>query len=89
MYCRRIWMDISEPVERVPARGEYVVTRGKNGFGSAYLVMSCREVKRVRRKTPERRFALTVQPGHAIADAIQCNPWWVLEWYSRAPRRKV
>lgn len=84
---RSIWMDLPEPVDRIPAAGDYLVTRGKRGWGSAYLIVAWREVRRVGRKTPERRFALTVQPGYPIEEALRFRPW-VLAWYSRTPRRK-
>jgi hypothetical protein len=85
---RSIWMDLSEPIARVPIAGDYLVTRGKNGFGSAYLVLESREVKRVRRMTTQRRFALTVQPGYQVAEALQFDPW-VLHWYARRARCKL
>jgi hypothetical protein len=80
-------MDLSEPVDRIPAAGDYLVTRGKRGWGSAYLIVAWREVRRVGRKTPERRFALTVEPGYPIEEALRFQPW-VVEWNSRTPRRK-
>jgi len=79
-------MDLGEPIDRLPTAGDYLVTKGKRGFGSAYLVTACREVRRLRRRTPERRFALTVQPGYPIEEALLFAPW-VLHWYARAPRR--
>ena len=85
---RSIWMDLSEPVDRIPDAGDYIVTRGKRGWGSAYLITACREVRRVHRKTPERRFALSVQPGYPIEEALRFAPW-ILHWYSREPRRRA
>jgi hypothetical protein len=42
----------------------------------------------VRRQTSERRFALTVQLGCLVEEALRSQKW-VLSWYSKTPRRKL
>jgi hypothetical protein len=65
--------------------GDYVVTKGKRGWGTAYLIVGLRLVRRLRRDTTERRYTLKVQPDQIVQDALRCDPW-ILHWYARVKK---
>jgi len=67
----------------VPAPGEYVVSVGKKGFGSAYLIT------RVKRSPSNPwRFYLTCRRGHTPQDAQAAGFWWEIRWSQRHPGDK-
>ncbi len=80
---RSIYYDLPKGT---PAIGDYLITRGVRGIGSAYLIVG---VRRVRRRNPEAcaRFNLRVQPVAIDADVIRLAKWW-MHWYSRSSRPK-
>jgi hypothetical protein len=66
-------MDISGVCKLIPMPGQYVVTCGKRGWGSAYMITACREVKR-RRTTLGRRFSLSVSAAMRLKRRYGLNP---------------
>ncbi len=84
-YTRGIFIDIHDGL--VPRPGDYVVSRGVKGWGTAYLIHSSR---RVERRDPEAvpRYTLrvsvtTLEEAFAPSDAQR----FVIKWYPRAAKR--
>jgi len=81
---RRIWFDVPSHVDGKPVSGDYLVSRRKNGkWGSAYLIIRARKVKR-RRPDPEfRRYALDVMKEAEITLRVLRAARWFLRWRPR------
>lgn len=77
----RIFMDIprDDPAPG-PRPGQFILTHGKRGYGSAYLVLAVHEVRRRDPRAP-RRFQMRVQRA-AVSEALGFG-FWTLQWYPR------
>ncbi len=81
-----IFMDIPrrDNLAPGPCPGEFILTLGKHGYGTAYLVLAAREVRRRDPRAP-RRFQMRVQRA-AVSEALGFG-FWTLEWYPRVRAR--
>jgi hypothetical protein len=61
--------------------GDYLVSEGKRGPGSAYLILAARLVLR-RRPANCNRWVLTCHRAE-LADVLQVPHYWRLFWYPR------
>lgn len=81
---RRIWFDVADFEPKHPGPGDYLVTRHKTGhWGTAYLILKSRKVKRRNSITTERgwrRYALTVQRQAVITPEILRAAGWFMRW---------
>src|SRR5262245_4424753 len=63
-----------------PATGDFIVTEGAKGVGSAYLILS---VRKVERRTPARENRFKMQCQRGTVDDTRGATVWVMRWYSR------
>lgn len=79
----RLFLDMQDEKD-IPAPDDWLVTQGKKGYGSVYLIASARRVKRKVAGAPP-RFSLECFRGYTIADvrASEDKKVWTLEWYAR------
>jgi hypothetical protein len=69
-----------------PAIGEYLVSQGKRGPSSAYLITGIRLIK-PRKPRAFNRWMLTCQRS-SVADLIQGDRFWSIYWYPRDRKRQ-
>lgn len=84
LQCQ-IYYDL-DPAVDPPAPGDFVVSQGKRGPGSAYLVLEVRQVKR-RLPHPKVRWMLTCQRAN-VTDLIHVKRYWPMFWYPRDRSRQ-
>jgi hypothetical protein len=70
---------------RSPREGEYLVTIGKRGIGSAYLILGVREIRPLRPR-PSRRLRLVVCREEVTPFIRRHAEWW-MRWHPRSRRR--
>lgn len=69
---------------QVPKPGQYMVTIGKRGAGSAYLILHARRVNR-RVQTDKVRWILSCHRA-TLEEAGASGSYWPLYWYPRKAR---
>jgi hypothetical protein len=79
----RIFIDLA-PGAGAPKRGDYVLTVGKHGPGSGYLVLGVRKIQRRRPSSCER---FTLQCHRVSANEVTA-PRWTMRWYPRTRRAR-
>jgi hypothetical protein len=79
----RIFIDLP-PGDGSPKVGDYVVTFGKRGLGSGYLVLGVRKIQRRRPSSCER---FTLQCHRVSANEVT-SPRWTMRWYPRTRRAR-
>lgn len=84
----KIFVDFDDATEN-PGPGDYIVTSGKRGLGTAYLIRSVRKVQRRRRKVGTyNRFVFTCE--RESPDTIPAGAQvWTMRWYPRLRRRQA
>ena len=78
---RRITFDVPKDTSGHPGIGDYLVTRIRTGhYGTAYLIVGTRLVKRRKPDRDWRRYALLVQRQPEISvEVLRAAKWW-LRW---------
>lgn len=83
-------MDLAKTATREPLAGDYVATVTKTRrFGTVYMIISSRKVKRRDPKACP-RFNLTVQrePVPELPAGVNPEEVWFLHWYKREKRKR-
>lgn len=70
-----------------PAPGDYLVSHGKTGPGSAYLIVGVRLVK-ARKPRPFTRWMLTCQRANVTDLIVPGVRQWPMYWYPRDRKRQ-
>jgi len=83
-YTRGIYMDVSDGSGRVPTVGDYILTVGKRGYGSAYLI---HKVRKVSRRDPEAIPRFSMRVSHVdkkeVTAGVVEGQVFTLRWYPR------
>lgn len=78
----RLFIDMNDE-SQIPAADDWLVTEGRKGFGSVYLIAESRRVKR-KDVNAAPRFALRCFRGYALDDVRATQKRvWTLHWYPR------
>jgi hypothetical protein len=71
-----------------PQVGHVIVSRGIRGFGTAYLILKIREVRRRKASMLARfqMFCARVSMKDLQMDGVSDQKLWLMKWYKRDPK---
>lgn len=73
------------PPGKTPKRGDYLVSVGKRGLGSAYFILNVRQVRR-RKPQPYVRWLLACRRA-SLEEVLGPGEFWPIYWYRRDRKR--